>query len=91
MFGKANFAGSRLARLNFTESIREIVAQVEQRTIDTFPIDQDSPRNIFSGINQFESTFAIFVSRFLSVLTPGSVLGQSLLLPSCRVPNFGLC
>jgi hypothetical protein len=31
MFRKANFAGSRLARPNFTDRILDIVAQGEQR------------------------------------------------------------
>jgi len=42
----------------------ETSSRKKQRNNCTFPIDQDFSKDIFSGINQIESIFAVFVAVF---------------------------
>jgi hypothetical protein len=87
----SSFAGSRLSRLNFTECIRGYRGASKSNAISNYvPRRSGFLDRYVSGVTRSESISDIFVSQFLSVLIPVSVLGQSLLLPSFRAPNFGL-
>lgn len=90
IFGKAKFAGSRLARLNFTDPIRDIVAQGEQATVDASAHRSGFLDRYFYGhrsVSRRPLTFSFRGSCRCSFLF--SVLGQSLPLPSFRDPNLG--